>query len=221
MAVARTRAQRRDETRRRLLGTAARLMAVRGFHDVSVQDVVVEAGVTKGAFYHHFDSKEGLFDEVVAQAHGAVAAAVRAAADQMGDQLGVRSVGRTTVDAGVPGASVEPLLAGCRAFVATALDERYRRVLLVDGPAVLGWARWRAMDEGGAGALLRTGLTELAASGSLPRLSVEALTRLLSGAMNEAALWIAEAPDASVRAERLEVTHGALRRMVEGVVHVS
>ena len=67
--------------------------------------------------------------------------------------------------------------------------------MLVDGPAVLGWAQWRAVDEAASGRLLAEALTELIAAGIVVPQPVAPVTRLLSGAMNEAALWLARSPD--------------------------
>jgi hypothetical protein len=64
--------------------------------------------------------------------------------------------------------------------------------MLVDGPAVLGWSEWRAMDEAGSARHLAEALAALVEAGVVPRQPVEPLARLLSGAMNEAALWLAE-----------------------------
>jgi len=70
-----------------------------------------------------------------------------------------------------------------------------QQVVLIDGPAVLGWAQWRAIDEATSGRLLAEALTTLIEEGTVARQPVEPLTRLLSGAMNEAALWLARSPD--------------------------
>lgn len=189
------RERQRVQTRRRLLEVAWALFSSQGYTRVSLQDVVSAAEVTKGAFYHHFGSKEVLFAEVVRMAHLEVAAEVEAAALNAGDD------------------PWQGFLAGCEAFVAACTDERRRRLLLVDGPVVLGWSRWREMDDTGAGASLRAGLEELIDGGLLRPLPVEALTRLLSGAMNDAALWVADGDGPS----RLEDTGSVLRVLLEGL----
>lgn len=188
------REQQRDETRRALLDSAAAGFATRGFAGTSLASVVVAAGVTKGAFYHHFASKESLFDEVVRDLQSQVA-------------------GEVSAGAGPEAATWDALLAGCRAFMSAVTDDRRRQVLLVDGPAVLGLPRWRQLDDEGPGRLLREGLAELMTTGELPQAPLEPLARLLSGAMNEAALWIC---DGDVD-DRLIQADAALRALLEGL----
>jgi hypothetical protein len=91
-------------------------------------------------------------------------------------------------------------VAGCRAFLAVATDPAIQRILLIDAPAVLGWERWRAIDAEHGTRSLREILAALHADGIIGGVSVEALTHLLTGAMNEAALWIAgrEQPEAAL-----------------------
>lgn len=174
---------------------ASALFSSEGYAGVSLQDVVSAAKVTKGALYHHFGSKVELFAEVVQVAHREVAEEVEASAQGAGDD------------------PWQGFLAGCEAFVAACTDERRRRLMLVDGPVVLGWSRWRVMDDEGAGASLRAGLDELLDRGLLRPLPVEALTRLLSGAMNDVALWVADGNGQS----RLADARSALRALLEGL----
>lgn len=78
----------------------------------------------------------------------------------------------------------------CHAFLAASLEPDVQQIMLIDGLAVLGWEVWRQMDAQYAMRLLRTGINELATSGQLHTLPTEVLTHMLSGAMNEVALWI-------------------------------
>jgi AcrR family transcriptional regulator len=188
-----TRAQQRERTRAVLLEVSRRLFATHGYAAVGLAEIVREAGVTKGALYHHFPGgKTDLFRAVLAQVQTDVAATVVAAAD----------------------AGTEPwdqLTAGCRAFLTASTDPAVSRIMLVDGPAVLGWSEWRAMDEAESTRHLSDGLTALLDDGLLVPQPVAPLTRLLSGAMNEAALWLAEAGDEA----DLEAVVTALSRMLE------
>jgi hypothetical protein len=88
------------------------------------------------------------------------------------------------------------LEAGCRAFLEASVRAELRQILLLDAPAVLGWAAWLDEDARNSGRLLTEVLTELAAAGTIRLGSVPAGQALLSGAMNEAALWAAAQPDA-------------------------
>ncbi len=170
------RARRREQSRRTLVDEGARLFAARGYAAVGLEEIVAAAGVTKGALYHHFPSKAELFRAVLERVAQEVAARVEAAADAEPDPW-------------------SRLTAGCRAFLEAGTAPHVQQVVLVDGPAVLGWAQWRAIDEATSGRLLAEALAGLIDDGVVARQPVEPLTRLLSGAMNEAALWLARSAD--------------------------
>jgi AcrR family transcriptional regulator len=190
-----TKAAQRAETTRRLLDVARAQFAEYGYAHASTEAIVQLAGVTRGALYHHFGSKEGLFKAVVAEAQQAVAQHVAAAA----------------------AASADPwhqLLAGCEAFVRASLDPDVQRILLIDGPAVIGWDAWRELDAQNAMRLLEAGLQALADAHIIKVASVRAATHLLSGAMNEAVLWIARAEQP---AQALEATTATLEQLLMGL----
>jgi AcrR family transcriptional regulator len=162
---------------------------------VGLAELVRAAGVTKGALYHHFEGgKTDLFRAVLAQVQADVARAVAAAADVEDDPW-------------------TQLTAGCRAFLTASTDPAVRRIMLVDGPAVLGWTEWRAMDEAGSASHLADALTALIDAGVIAPQPVSPLTHLLSGAMNEAALWLAETGAPA----DLEAVLTALFRMLEAL----
>lgn len=166
------RAEQREQTRQRLVAVGRRLFAERGYAAVGLAELVREAGGTKGALYHHFpDGKESLFATVLAQVQDEVAAAVVAAAERQDGAW-------------------DQFLAGCRAFLDASTSPAVARILLVDGPAVLGWARWRALDDAASGRHLVEALEALVATGVIAPRPVAPLARLLSGAMNEAALGL-------------------------------
>lgn len=168
------RAEQRDQTRRRLLAASRELFAARGYADVGLAEIVRTAGVTKGALYHHFpEGKETLFAAVLEQVQGEVGEAVVAAAEREPDPW-------------------NQFLAGCRAFLQASIAPAIARVMLVDGPAVLGWARWRTLDDAASGRHLVEALEGLVAAGVIPPRPVGPLARLLSGAMNEAAMSLTD-----------------------------
>ncbi|MBY6686129.1 TetR/AcrR family transcriptional regulator [Rhodococcus sp. BP-149] len=151
-----------------------------------MEQVAVAAGVSRGAIYHHWNGKRALFADVVAHAQEIVGAAVAASSE---------------------GDGWDALEAGCAAFLAAAIAPEVRRILLVDGPAVLGWQEWRRSDTEYAGRKLAEGLR------ALPDLAVDAdaATALLSGAMNDGALWIAEGGDPDAVLTALTVMLRGLR----------
>lgn len=162
-------------TREKLVRAGRELFLEHGYDGVGMEDVAAAADVTRGALYHHFGSKRGLFAAVAATVHAEVADAVAAAA---------RSAGP-----GWPG-----IEAGCVAFLEAASSARVRRILLLDAPAVLGWQHWRSVDAANSRRLLEEGLGELERAGELRGGDAQAVAMLLSGAMNEAVLWLAEEP---------------------------
>lgn len=188
-----TKAQQRAETTRTLVATARALFAEKGYPNVTLGDVLAKAGVSKGALYHYFESKEDLFRAVLAQVHEQIARTVGAVDDE----------DRWT-----------RLTRGCRTFLAAATDVRNQRIILVDAPAVLGWQTWRELDAMTSMRHLTELLQELVDDGTIVDQPVEPLAHLLSGAMNEAALWLA----ASHVPERdLDHVMASLTRMLTGL----
>ncbi|WP_205718154.1 TetR/AcrR family transcriptional regulator [Actinomadura soli] len=170
------RARQRERTREALLRESRLLFATRGYGEVSLAEIVGAAGVTKGALYHLFQSKVELFRAVLEQVQQDVAQTVAQTADAEDDAWA-----RFT--------------AGCRAFLTASTAPDVQRIMLVDGPAVLGWNKWRAMDESGSASHLADVINELITEGVIAPQPVAPLTHLLSGAMNEAAHWLAASGD--------------------------
>ncbi|WP_144720283.1 TetR/AcrR family transcriptional regulator [Agrococcus jejuensis] len=191
------RTEQRDATRRALVDAASARFAADGYAATGLPAIVADAAVTKGAMYHHFASKAELFEAVLAQVQESVGAQVAAAAEAETDAW-------------------SQLLLGCRAFLTASTDASVRRIMLVDGPSVLGWARWRAHDDATSARHLGEAIAALIADGTLTQVDSVATTRLLSGAMNEAALWLADAP-AARRASDLDAAMASLTRMLEGL----
>jgi AcrR family transcriptional regulator len=183
MAV--NRAKQRAATRQALLTEGRRQFAAHGYHHVVLADVARAAGVTKGAAYHHFDSKAGLFRAVVADVQHELGEHVATAARQHHDLW-------------------EQLRAGCHAFLAAGTDPAVRQILLIDAPTVLDWNQWRTLDEQSSAQHLTDALTALATAGLITPQPVEPLAQLLSGAMNEAALWIARGGDPQAAEQALD-----------------
>ncbi|SCG48452.1 TetR/AcrR family transcriptional regulator [Micromonospora coxensis] len=188
------RAQQREQTRRELLRQSRRLFADRGYAAVGLAEIVRVAGVTKGALYHHFASKEELFRAVLAEVQDEVGRRVATAAEAHDDPW-------------------TRFTAGCQEFLTASTDPDLQRIMLVDGPSVLGWHEWRALDEAASGRHLAEALTDLLAAGLIPAQPVAPLTHLLSGAMNEAALWLARSTDPA----DLSATRAALGRMLDAL----
>ncbi|WP_018657508.1 TetR/AcrR family transcriptional regulator [Actinomadura flavalba] len=192
-ATARRIAQR-EQTRRLLLDRGRRLFARYGYADVGVGELAATADVTKGAIYHHFTGKAAVFRAILEQVQEEVGARVAAAADARTDPW-------------------DRFTAGCHAFLEAGADPAVRRIMLIDGPAVLGWDEWRRMDEAASGRHLVEALEELVAAGTIAPQPVAPLARLISGALNEAALWLAQEGDAA----DVGATTAALDRLLGGL----
>lgn len=164
------------ETISQLKGIARNHFTEYGYEATVLDEIVKEAKLTRGAVYHHFGSKKGLFLAVLESIQRDVAEKVESEAAQSEDVW-------------------DQLILGCRAFVTEAVEEKNKRIMLIDGPAVLGWETWRNMDEQGSMRLLQEQLQLMQNQGYFESVSIDALTHILSGALNESALWIAQMPN--------------------------
>ncbi|WP_285731336.1 TetR/AcrR family transcriptional regulator [Nocardiopsis sp. ATB16-24] len=189
-----SRAHQREQTRLTLLRESRRLFAQHGYGGVSLSRIVTAAAVTKGALYHHFEGKTALFRAVLEEVQTEVGQTVALAAEAHDDPW-------------------RRLTTGCRAFLTAATAPDVRRIMLVDGPAVLGWSTWRAQDEAASARRLTEVLVALVDTGVLTPRPVAPLAHLLSGAMNEAALWLADSDDP----RDLEDVWAALSLMLESL----
>ena len=192
VGMRRSNQDRTEATRRDLIAAARRLFVETSFSATSTPQIVRQAGVTRGALYHHFKDKEDLFRAVVEREAAAVAEEIERAAPD-----------------GLP--SREALVRGGDAFLAAMGRHGRTRLLLLDGPAVLGR---RAMDEIDARhgtRALRAGLAAAMRHGDMRRIPLDALTALLSAAFDRAALSIdAGTPVDDCRA--------ALAALIDGVM---
>ena len=189
-------AERSEATTRAIEAAARKLFATRGFAATSIDDIAARAGVAKGAVYHHFASKEAIFARVLDALQAELAAApVPAAARRITDPLD---------------AMADAVL---RYLLAASEPER-RRILLVDGPAVIGWQKWREIDDKYFGAGARAGVAAALGEGASAK-EIDASAHLLLGAVMEAALVCATADDPRKTARQYAA---ALRRMLAGLV---
>ncbi len=147
-----------------------------GFRATSVDGVAAAAALSKGAVYYHFTDKRGLFE-----------AAFRDAQQEL-----VGRIRRAVASAPDPLTAVKH---GCTAFLEIAVDDELRQIVLVDGPGVLGWARWRAIDREYGLGLLEEGLRACESAGLQFIESVEVVALVLSGAMNEGVFVVADTDD--------------------------
>lgn len=190
-----TKAEQGQATINNLLQIAQKAFSERGYRDTSMEEIVRLAGLTRGALYHHFSSKKALFLAVFENAQRMIADNILKAAQQ----------------ASTPW---EELLAGCYAFLETCIDPQIQQIVVIDAPAALGWKVWREYDEKHGMSQLIYSLNELTQHGIIQPLPVEALAHLLSGAMNEGVLWIAQAEN---QKQALEETYFTLEALLQSI----
>lgn len=169
--MARTRSQMVEETRARLLAAARASFASKGYAASSMDDLTAQAGLTRGALYHNFGDKKGLLKAVIDQIDTEMLARMRL----------VQEAAKTPWDG---------LVAESLAYIEMALEPEIQRIVLLDGPAVLGDpAQWPSQTA----CLQRIEKTvqSLVEDGTLRPVDAKAATWLLNGAVLNAALWIA------------------------------
>ena len=170
------RAEQVAQTRAALVAAGRRLFGENGFRATSVEDLAREARVTTGALYHHFPTKTALFEAVFMQAHADLMTASTQAAQGASSDL-------------------DELARGFDAFLDGVLQPDVQRILILDGPAVLGLARFTELDERYAHAVIVHALKSAAQAGSIEVDDPDTTTRLLLGALTRGAMLIANSPD--------------------------
>jgi AcrR family transcriptional regulator len=170
-------------TREHLLAVATALFAEHGYEATSIDAVLQESGASRGSLYHHFKGKDALFEAVL---------------EELETDVGRRTVA-AAADAPGPAAA---LRAGCLEWVRIAREPVIQQILLIDAPAVLGWQRWRALEERHALGLIKGALTAIAAQGGLAPELVEVFSHVVLAAIDEIALFVAgsDSPDAAMAA---------------------
>jgi len=188
-------AQQSESTQAELVAVGRRLFAERGYAATPLEDLVREAGMTRGALYHHFKDKRALFQAVfedVEQSLMAGMASLMAPGADPWRSLGLAASG----------------------FLDACLQRDVQQIVLIDGPSVLGWDTWREVEERYALAAISALLQGSMDTGAVPSQPVKPLAHLVLAAVNEAGLVIARSDD--VKAARVEVG-AALERLLDGL----
>jgi AcrR family transcriptional regulator len=194
------RAEHAADTRQALVGTARRLFTEQGFTATGTEEIVAGARVTRGALYHHFKDKTDLFRAVMEQV-----------AREVAEEL-------ISAELSHPGATAwDEVRGGLRAFLdLCVVTDDFQRIVLVEGPAVLGHEAWDDLVAQYGSNLLADWLNRSIEEGAISAVPVPPLTRLLIAMISESSLYIARAEDrASARAEMGAV----LDRLLDGLSH--
>jgi AcrR family transcriptional regulator len=177
------RVEQGQATRATLIGVATGLFATNGYEATAIPAVLDAAGVSRGALYHHFNSKEALFEAVLqaveAQATLKVTRAARGATDPL-----------------------DGLRRGCAAYLAMCRDPVVRRISLIDAPAVVGWERWREIDEQHSFGLIKAAIAAIAADGRVKPELVDVMAHVVLAALLEVALLVARADEGRLAIRR-------------------
>ena len=193
----RTQADRSAATRDALIAAARRLFAAHGFAEVPTDSIATAAGVTRGALYHQFADKMALFEAALDAVEADVAA--RLAHE-------VAAVGQSD--------PVEAMRHAVRVWLGMCTEPEVQRIALVDGPSVLGWARWREICQRHVFGLVEAVVAQGIELGRIRARSARPIAHVLMGASDEAALYVAQAPDQELaRADMVE----ALDQLIDGV----
>jgi AcrR family transcriptional regulator len=164
-------------TRASLIAAGRERFGSVGYHETGTHDLVALASVTRGALYHHFGDKKDLFEAVFSQMDAELNQTVHAAV------------------APLSGDTWRQLLSAIETYLRLRAESREaQRILLIDGPAVLGWERWRELQVNSIQGMVQT-LWMLMDQSVIARGSPDTLALLIFAAMNEAALSIAHAAD--------------------------
>jgi AcrR family transcriptional regulator len=195
MNATRTQAQRSEQTRAALVAAARRLFAERGYADVGTEEIVREAGVTRGALYHHFDGKREL---------------MRAVYEELEEELSQQFAASVT-----PGAEpLQVLREGAETFLDQCLEREVQQIALLDAPAVLGWEEWREINARYALGLIEGVLRHGMEIGGIREQPARPLAHALIGALDEVAMLVARSDDPETTRAEVGAT---LTGMLEGL----
>lgn len=197
MSMRKTQAERSEATRAVLLRVARDLFTDPGYSETSLDAVADRAGVTKGALYHHFRNKRELFQAVFEQLEQEMCERIIIAAAAAGDD----------VWAGMQ--------AGVQAFLEAGVkDPAVQRIVLLDGPTILGWETWKEIDERFGFGLTKASIERAMDAGVLVKRPADPIARLFLASLSEAAIQIARADD---QRKAMDEMSSAIWAMVESL----
>jgi AcrR family transcriptional regulator len=177
------RVEQGQATRSALIDVATELFAANGYDATAIPAVLDAAGVSRGALYHHFESKEALFEAVLESIEASATVKVTRAARAATDPL-------------------DGLRRGCAAYLAMCRDATVRQISLIDAPAVVGWERWREIDEQHAFGLVKAAIAAIAADGRVKPELVDVMAHMVLAALLEVALLVARADEGRLAIRR-------------------
>jgi AcrR family transcriptional regulator len=200
MSAKSRRAEHVQDTRVALVQAARELFARQGYAGTGTEEIVTRARVTRGALYHHFGDKVGLFRAVMATV-----------AEELAQRLVAQELSHQASDAA---GAWGQLREGVQEFLDACIGSDFQRIVLIDGPAVLGPGAWSDLVEQHGMGLLRTWLQRAIDDHEIDPLPVEPLARLLAALFGDASMYIGQAADPA-RARR--ETGATIDRILSGL----
>ena len=184
-------------TRRALIEVAEELFTAHGYAATSLDTIVAGAQVTKGALYHHFSGKQALFEAVFERVEGEAARSIHEALKGHDDPW-------------------QKALAGLGAFLDVVQQPAYRRIVILEGPAVLGYARFREQEERSTFSNVLDIVSSVLDAGDweLDDEMLQTFTRIFFGAMSSAGESVSTSEDPVAAAARVET---AIRFILAGL----
>ena len=172
--VKRTKADAK-KTREQLVASATKLFEAKGYADTSINDICLDLGITKGALFHYFRTKQDLFLEAWTR--------LQVAMDTKAREAAIAALSLTDPYAA--------FLAGCRIYLTFATRRDYQKIVLIDGPAVLGQKGWYERDHDLGTQNVHAGVRYLSKKGIIDADRVDALAVMLQSALNGAGFALA------------------------------
>ncbi|MEM6446611.1 MAG: TetR/AcrR family transcriptional regulator [Cyanobacteria bacterium J06642_2] len=175
MSVKLTKAEQTRRTRRSILDRARHLFATKGYAATGTEEIISELGITRGALYHQFHDKVGVFKAVIVEAYAEITDYIQAQVRPLDDNW-------------------QQLIVGCKAFLEVAQQDEVRRLVFVEAPAVLAADDLVEIDRYGFD-LLYEAIQIAFNKGQLKTIDAEGFAHLVNGSLNELAAWVARSDD--------------------------
>jgi AcrR family transcriptional regulator len=177
-----TKAEKAASTKAKIIAVARQLFATRGYDGTSTEAVLEESKISRGALYHHFETKEALFAAVLEAVEIDVTAATGQARGNITDP-------------------VQALSAAFGSFLDMACETEVRQIVLTDAHSVVGWQKWREIEERHGFGRLKQALKLIAAAGRIHEDTVDVLAHILLASLLEVAFLVARSPDSQSAAK--------------------
>ncbi|MFN6513586.1 MAG: TetR/AcrR family transcriptional regulator [Nostoc sp. CreGUA01] len=170
-----TKAEQTRRTRRAIIERARHLFATKGYAATGTEEIISELGITRGALYHQFSDKLGVFKAVIVEAYSEITDYIQTKIRPLDDNW-------------------QQLIIGCQAFLEVAQQEELRRLVFIEAPAVLAADDLVEIDRYAFG-LLHKSIQIAVDEGKLNTIDAEGFAHLVNGSLNELAAWVAQSND--------------------------